>query len=150
MIANTTEKKDLQRLERSVIMLVTLLSGWMSAQGQAVIMNGNYYLTHNEAGTTVNTAATTTFDPATCLWAYASRNYIRTANSSGAAINNNNNYLQYTSLSLGTDWGNWYRGGNGEYIYNRTGNTYSRRYHYPTLSNTTWGWAYNQTSQNDL
>ncbi len=143
-----TKKVTKEFFVRYMIMLLLLLAGVMTAQGQAVIMNGNYFLTHNEAGTTVNTAATTTFNPATCLWAYASRDYIRTANSSGAAINNNNNYLQYTSLSLGTDWGNWYRGGDEEYIYHRTGGTYSRRYHYPTLSNTTWGWAYNQTSQN--
>lgn len=138
MIANTTEKKDLQRLERSVIMLVTLLSGWMSAQGQAVIMNGNYYLTHNEAGTTVNTAATTTFNPATCLWAYASRDYIRTANSSGEAINNNNNYLQYTSLSLGTDWGNWYRGDNNEAIRARVSSGWTNTNYYLRLNGTTW------------
>ena len=148
MTTKTTTSRDWRRLVRSVIMMTVLLCAALPANGQAVIMNGNYYLTHNEAGTSVNSAATNTFNPATCLWAYASRDYIRTANSSGAAINNNNNYLQYTSLSLGTDWGNWYRGGDEEYIYHRTGGTYSRRYHYPTLSNTTWGWAYNQTSQN--
>ena len=132
---------------KRLLLILALIVGCLPVMGQAVIMNGNYFLTHNDAGTTVNTAATTTFNPATCLWDYASRDYIRTANSSGEAINNNNNYLQYTSLSLGTDWGNWYRGGDEEYIYHRTGGTYSRRYHYPTLSGTTWGWAYNQTSQ---
>ena len=135
------------QLTRTIILTAMLLLGGMTAKAQAVIMNGNYFLTHDEAGTDINTTATNEFDPATCLWVYASRDYIRTANSEGNAINNNNNYLQYTSLSLGTDWGNWYRGGNNEYIYNRTGNSGNRRYHYPTLSGTTWGWAYNQTSQ---
>ncbi len=137
-----------KHLIRSILFVAFLLGASLPARGQAVIMNGDYYLTHNEAGTTVNATATTTFNPATCLWDYARRDYIRTANSSGEAINNNNNYLQYDELSLGTDWGNWYRGNDEEYIYHRTGGTYSRRYHYPTRSNTTWGWEYNQTSQN--
>ena len=137
-----------KHLIRSILFVALLLGASLPARGQAVIMNGDYYLTHNEAGTTVNATATTTFNPATCLWDYARRDYIRTANSSGEAINNNNNYLQYDELSLGTDWGNWYRGNDEEYIYHRTGGTYSRRYHYPTRSNTTWGWEYNQTSQN--
>ena len=107
------------------------------AWGQAVIMNGNYFLTHNEAGTSVNSAATTSFNPATCLWVYASRDYIRTANSEGNAIANNNNYLQYSSLSLGSDWGNWYRGNNNEDIYYREYN-WGWTYYYLQRNNTTW------------
>ena len=144
---NSEIHKSCTHLTRLAALLLVMI-GAQSVWGQAVIMNGDYFLTHNEAGTSVNTAATTTFNPTTCLWAYASRDYIRTADSNGNAINNNNNYLQYTSLSLGIDWGDWYRGGYGEeYIYHRTGNTGNRRYHYPQLNNTTWGWAYNQTSQ---
>lgn len=119
------------------ILLATLMCCVMTAQGQAVIMNGDYYLTHNEAGTTVNTEATTTFNPATCLWAYASRDYIRTANSSGEAINNNNNYLQNsTTVSLGTDWGDFYRGNNNENIRYRAG--YLNTSYYLRLNGTTW------------
>ena len=94
-------------MRKYLLMAALLLAGVITAHGQAVIMNGDYYLTHNEAGTTVNTEATTTFNPATCLWAFAQNDYIRTANSNGNAININNNYLQYTSLSLGADFGNW-------------------------------------------
>ena len=135
---------------RFMLLLAAMLLGGVPAMGQVVIMNGNYFLTHNEAGTSVNSAATTSFNPNTCLWAFAQDDYVRTANSSGTAISNDNNYLQYTSLSLGTDWGNWYRArSNGTTAFrHRTGGTMSRRYHYPTLSGSTWGWAYNQTSDN--
>ena len=128
----------LKRLTMLGAMMAAMMAA-LPAMGQAVIMNGNYYLTHNEDGTSVNTTATTTFDPATCLWAYASRDYIRTANSSGEAINNNNNYLQYTSVSLGTDWGNWRRGGNEEGIHYRTGSNWTGyTYYYLRLNGTTW------------
>ncbi|MBO7488956.1 MAG: chitobiase/beta-hexosaminidase C-terminal domain-containing protein [Bacteroidales bacterium] len=129
-----------------LMLLATLMCCVMTAQGQAVIMNGDYYLTHNEAGTTVNTEATTTFNPATCLWVYASRDYIRTANSAGTAIANNNNYLQYASLSLGSDWGNWYRGNNNENIYHRVLN-WGYTYYYLRLDGTTW--QINSTNSNN-
>ena len=138
----------LRRISTKFLFTLALLQMGATVWGQAVIMNGDYFLTHNEAGTAVNATATTTFNPSTCLWVYASRDYIRTADSNGNAINNNNNYLQYDELSLGTDWGNWYRGDDNESIYHRTESWGNRRYHYPTRSNTTWGWAYNQTSQN--
>ncbi len=127
-------------IRKYLLMAALMLGGVITAQGQgAVIMSGDYYLTHNDAGTTVNTAATNTFNPATCLWAYARRDYIRTANSSGEAINNNNNYLQYTSVSLGTDWGNWRRGDNEEGIYYRTGSNWQGyTYYYLRLNGTTW------------
>ena len=126
-------------LRRMALMsLFALLTGAQLAWGQAVIMNGNYFLTHNEAGTTVNAAATTTFNPATCLWDYASRDYIRTANSDGEAINSNNNYLQYTSISLGSDWGNWYRGNNNENIRARVQSGWTNTNYYLRLNNTTW------------
>ena len=138
----------LRRISTKFLFTLALLQMGATVWGQAVIMNGNYFLTHNEAGTAVNATATTTFNPSTCLWVFNQDDYIRTADSNGNAINNNNNYLQYDELSLGTDWGNWYSGDDNEVIYHRTGGTFSRRYHYPTRSNTTWGWAYNQTSQN--
>lgn len=126
-------------LRRMALMsLFALLTGAQLAWGQAVIMNGNYFLTHNEAGTTVNAAATTTFNPATCLWDYARRDYIRTANSDGEAINSNNNYLQYTSISLGSDWGNWYRGNNNENIRARVQSGWTNTNYYLRLNNTTW------------
>ena len=129
--------------------LLMVLGSVMPANGQAVIMNGNYFLTHNEAGTSVETTATDDFNPTTCLWVFAQDDYIRTANSNGTAITTiSNNYLQYTSLSLGTDWGNWYRARSDGYIYHRTGNnSNNRRYHYPTLSGINWSWISNSTSQ---
>ena len=42
---------------RYLMILALLFGAGSAAWAQAVIMNGNYYLTHNEAGTTVNTAA---------------------------------------------------------------------------------------------
>ncbi|MBP5327360.1 MAG: chitobiase/beta-hexosaminidase C-terminal domain-containing protein, partial [Bacteroidales bacterium] len=122
---------------RYLMILALLFGAGGAAWAQAVIMNGDNYLTHNEAGATVNATATTTFNPATCLWAYASRDYIRTANSSGEAINNNNNYLQNsTTVSLGTDWGNFYRGNNNENIRYRAGITNTS--YYLRLNGTTW------------
>ena len=91
--------KNAKRLLTKCITLLLLLTTGMTAMGQAVIMNGNYFLTHSEDGTSVNSEATTSFNPATCLWAYARRDYIRTANSNGQAITTtDNNYLQYSSL----------------------------------------------------
>lgn len=105
--------------------------------GQAVIMNGDYFLTHNEAGTAVNVTATTTFNPSTCLWVFNQDDYIRTANSNGVAINNNNNYLQYSSLTLGGNGFNWYCARNNTEVYHRTGNIW-RTYYYLRLNGTTW------------
>ena len=141
---NNTEWR---RLGRSVLLAALLLGGSLPARGQAVIMNGDYFLTHNEAGTTVNATATTTFNPATCLWDYARRDYIRTANSSGEAINNNNNYLQYTSVSLGTDWGDWYRGNDNEAIRARTTTGWTTTNYYLRLNGTTW--QFSSTNSNN-
>lgn len=125
----------LRRISTKFLFTLALLQMGATVWGQAVIMNGDYFLTHNEAGTAVNATATTTFNPSTCLWAYARRDYIRTADSNGNAINNNNNYLQYDDLSLGTDWGNWRRGDNEEGIHYRD-RFYT--YYYLRLNGTTW------------
>ncbi len=134
-------------LRRVMILGVLAICTHLSILAQSVIMNGNYFLTHNEAGTSVNTAATTTFNPATCLWVFAEDDYIRTADSDGNAINRNDNYLQYTSLSLGTDWGNWYNAADGNSVYHRTGNYWNRTYYYLRLNSTTW--QINSTNSNN-
>ena len=144
----TKDKNNWRRLGRGVALLAALLTGWTSAQGQAVIMSGNYYLTHNEAGTSVNSAATTSFNPATCLWHYVRRDYIRTANSEGVAITStNSNYLQYTSVSLGTDWGDWYRGDDEEIIRARVSSGWTNTNYYLRLNGTTW--QLNSTNSNN-
>lgn len=141
-----SKTNSLKRLTMLGAMMAAMMAA-LPAMGQAVIMNGNYYLTHNEDGTSINTTATTTFNPATCLWAYARRDYIRTANSSGEAINNNNNYLQYTSVSLGTDWGDWYRGNNNEAIRARITTGWTTTNYYLRLNGTTW--QFSSTNSNN-
>ena len=129
-------------------LLAMMMLGAGGAQAQSVIMNGNYFLTHNEAGTAVNPTATTTFNPATCLWVFAQDNYIRTANSSGAAITStNNNYLQYSSLALGVNNFNWYNATAGSEVYHRTGNVWNRTYYYLRRNGTTW--QINSTDSNN-
>ena len=143
-----SKNKVMKRIFVRYLMIIALLvggTGTAIGQTTAVIMNGNYFLTHNEAGSSVNSAATTSFNPATCLWVYARRDYIRTADSDGNAISNNNNYLQYSSLSLGSDWGNWYRGNSGENIYHRVYNLVYT-YYYLRRDNTTW--QINSTNSN--
>ena len=123
---------------RRLTLLVTLLMTFaLGARAQSVIMSGNNYLTHNEAGTSVNATATTTFNPSTCLWFFEQDNYIRTADKNGDAITANNNYLQYTSLTLGNDGFNWYRARNNQNIYHRTGNR-NYTYYYLRLNGTNW------------
>ena len=84
-------------LRRMALMsLFALLTGAQLAWGQAVIMNGNYFLTHNEEGTAVNAAATTTFNPNTCLW-YVNNRYIQTANSNGDYFDGSQYYARYNN-----------------------------------------------------
>lgn len=127
----------LRRISTKFLFTLALLQMGATVWGQAVIMNGNYFLTHNEAGTAVNATATTTFNPSTCLWVFNEGDYIRTANSNGVAINNNNNYLQYSSLTLGENGFNWYSARNNTKVYHRTGNIW-RTYYYLRLNGTTW------------
>lgn len=127
----------LRRISTKFLFTLALLQMGATVWGQAVIMNGDYFLTHNEAGTAVNATATTTFNPSTCLWVFNQDDYIRTANSNGVAINNNNNYLQYSSLTLGGNGFNWYRARNNTEVYHRTG-TIWRTYYYLRLNGTTW------------
>ena len=132
-----TKWNQFHTLLLNTAVLLLLFLGSTGARAQAVIMNGNYYLTHNTAGTAVNATATTTFNPATCLWYYSENNYIRPANNNGAAINANNNYLQYSSLTLGNNNFDWYNASNGSTVYHVTG-LIRRTYYYLRRNNTTW------------
>lgn len=102
-------------------------------------MSGDYFLTHDVEGTSVNAEGTTNFDPATCLWQFAQDDYIRPADNNGDAITSNNNYLQYTSLTLGYNGFDWYSARNNENIYHRTGySSYNRTYYYLRLNEANW------------
>ena len=126
----TRRTRRMPLLRQLVLLAVLLAAGTLTAAAQSVIMSGNYYLTHNAAGTTVNTAATTTFNPATCLW-YVNNRRIRTADINGDYIDGNT-YLQYTSLTLGTSV-QWNRAQNNGYSVRGTNNNY-----YLRLNGTTW------------
>ena len=112
-------------------------------------MSGDYFLTHNVEGTSVNAAGTTTFNPATCLWQFAQDNYIRPSDNNGDAIATNNNYLQYTSLALGNDGFNWHRARNNQNIYHRTGNR-NYTYYYLRLNGTNWQISNNNSNNGKL
>ena len=137
---------NLKQLCKTLVLTGMLLLCGVTAKAQAVIMYNGYYLTHNAAGTSVNTAATNSFNPETCLWVFAQDDYIRTANSSGTAINVNNNYLQYTGITLGADGFNWYRARNNNAVRHRTGNIITTNY-YLRLNGTTW--QINNTNSNN-
>ena len=137
-----TAQSPLRRLTLLVTLLMTFALG---ARAQSVIMSGDYFLTHNEAGTSVNATATTTFNPATCLWYVNDRN-IRTADSDGNAFSGNN-YLQRNSLTLGSS-SQWSQAQDGSTVYYRQwsmmgGNTY----YYLRLNGTTW--QINSTNSNN-
>lgn len=112
-------------------------------------MSGDYFLTHDVEGTDVNDAGTTTFNRATCLWQFAQDDYIRPADNNGDAITSNNNYLQYTSLTLGYNGFDWYRARNNQNIYHRTG-TYPRTYYYLRLNGTNWQISNNNSNNGKL
>ena len=143
-IATATQRTQRTTLLRQLAVLAVMLILGGTATGQSVIMNGNYFLTHSEDGTTVSTEATTTFNPATCLWYVDNNRYIQTANSDGEAFSGNN-YLQNGSLALGNA-SQWYQASNGYTLCNRTGGYGNRRYHYPAISSSGWVWTSNQTS----
>ena len=138
---------NLKQLGKTLLLTGMLLLCGVSAKAQAVIMYNSYYLTHDIAGTSVNPAATNSFNPETCLWVYAQNNYIRTANSSGTAITANNNYLQYTGITLGANGFDWYNAQNNSNVYHRTGGFLNRTYHYLRLNGTTW--QINSTNSNN-
>lgn len=126
------------KIRNFLLLAAMLLAGTLTAQGQAVIMNGNYYLTHNEAGTSVNTAATNTFNPATCLW-NINNQYIRTADSNGNAFDGNN-YLQASqnSVSLGGS-SQWQQAADKQTLISaRTGGWWGYTYYCLRLNNSTW------------
>ena len=138
-------------LHRLTLLVTLLMTFALGARAQSVIMSGDYFLTHNVEGTSVNAAGTTTFNPATCLWQFAQDNYIRPSDNNGDAIATNNNYLQYTSLTLGNDGFNWYRARNNESIYHRTGtSSYNRTYYYLRLNGTNWQISNNNSNNGKL
>ncbi len=114
--------------KRYFLVLFLALAG-MTAKGQTVIMNGDYYLTHNDTGTTVSTTAATGFNPNTCIWNINDRR-IRTADSNGSVFDLTNNYLQTGSVSLGNSV-QWRTAANG-------GNLEATRNNYLNRNNTTW------------
>lgn len=124
----------LRRISTKFLFTLALLQMGATVWGQAVIMNGNYFLTHNEAGTAVNATATTTFNPNTCLW-YVNNRYIQTADSNGDNFDGNS-YLQRTSLSIGGS-SRWTQASNGNTIYYSTGG-WGATYYYLRLNGTTW------------
>lgn len=129
---------------RRLTLLVTLLMTFaLGAKAQSVIMSGDYFLTHNVEGTSVNAAGTTTFNPATCLWYVDNRN-IRTANSNGQAFNGNN-YLQRNNLSIGSG-SQWSQAQNGSTIYYSQRIGMSTTTYYLRLNGTTW--QVNSTNSN--
>ena len=130
-----------------MLLLTALLAASLPAQAQQVIMSGDYFLTHSADGYTLNAAATTEFNPNTCIW-YVYDRRIRTANSSGTAYEGSS-YLQRDNFSLGGS-SRWGQASNGNTVYY---NNYYNNY-YLRLNGTTWqvnnnnsnnGYVYNVT-----
>lgn len=101
----------------------------LPTMAQSVIMSGNYYLVHNDAGTSVSTTATDEFNPSTCIW-YINNRTIRPADVNGTAINVNNNYLRTGGITLGASQ-QWTTAQNGSTL--RANNQ-----NYLRLNGTTW------------
>ena len=142
MIYDTTRQcktsSQFLRFCSQAIFVLALLMTSISAWGQAVIMNGNYFLTHNEAGNAVNSAVTSTFNPATCLW-YINNRYIRTADSDGNSIGGNNNYLQasQSGLSLGSS-SQWQQAEINQNLISQQTGWLRITYYYLRHDNTNW------------
>lgn len=122
--------------------LLLLLIATLPVHSQSVIMSGDNFLTHNEAGTSVSATATTVFNPNTCFWSISNDRRIRPANSSGSVINVNNNYLQTRqgAISLGGT-AQWYTAAsNGGNLRTTRNGPYLR------LNGTTW--EISNTNQN--
>ena len=122
-------------LRRVIVLGILAICTHHSILAQSVIMNGNYFLTHNEAGDQINATATQTFNPSTCLW-YVNNKTIRTAGSDGNAFEGNN-YIQRNSFSLGSS-SEWTRATNNNTVYYSTSSWFSTTYYYLRLNNTTW------------
>ncbi len=138
-------------MKRITVLLALIVSFAFGARAQSVIMSGDYFLTHNVEGTSVIATGTTTFNPATCLWQFAQNDYIRPADNNGSAITSNNNYLQYTSLTLGNNGFDWYSARYNQNIYHRTGNSsYNRTYYYLRLNGTNWQISNNNSNNGKL
>ena len=135
-------------LKRAIVLAGLILAGLAPAWAQDlyVIHNGDNYLSHNATSGAVNTASTTTFDPATCFWTI-SGSYLRPVNSSGTVLgglylrprSGNNNYSLNTSTS--TNYASWNGlSDGGQPYYNR----------YLRLNGTTWQVAYTNSNRGTL
>ncbi len=91
-------------MRKYLLMAALMLAGVITAQGQAVIVYGDYYLKHGTDGHSVEGTSSTGFDPSTCLW-YINNRTIKTANANGEAFAGNY-FLQTGSVSLGNS-ANW-------------------------------------------
>jgi hypothetical protein len=91
-------------MRKYLLMAALMLASVITAQGQAVIVYGDYYLKHGTDGHSVEVASSTGFDPSTCLW-YINNRTIKTANANGEAFAGNY-FLQTGSVSLGNS-ANW-------------------------------------------
>lgn len=124
-IANPSQRMQRTPLLRQLIVLAVMLTGMAGiAKAQSVIVNGNYYLKHGTDGHSVQTAASTGFDPSTCLW-YVSGSTIKTADANGEAFSGNY-FLQTESVSLGNSV-NWYTAPSNGNNLRATNNNYLRR-----------------------
>ena len=143
MSACNFARNSASNFRRIAVLLVLLLSFALGAKAQSVIMSGDYFLTHNNDGTSVNAAGTTTFNPATCLW-YVNNRYIRTADSDGNAFSGNN-YLQRNSLTLGSS-SRWSQAQDGSTVYYSEWSMMGSTNYYLRLEGTTW--VVNSTNRN--
>ena len=143
MSARNFARNSANNFRRIAVLLVLLLSFAFGARAQSVIMSGDYFLTHNNDGTSVNAAGTTTFNPATCLW-YVNNRYIRTADSDGNAFSGNN-YLQRNSLTLGSS-SRWSQAQDGSTVYYSERSMMGSTNYYLRLEGTTW--VVNSTNRN--
>ena len=135
-------------LKRAIVLAGLILAGLAPAWAQDlyVIHNGNNYLSHNATSGAVNTASTTTFDPATCFWTI-SGSYLRPVNSSGTVLGSL--YLRprsgYNTYSLNTSTSTYYADWNG---LSDGGQPYYNRY--LRLNGTTWQVANTNSNRGTL
>ena len=135
-----TTKNGLRGLMlRSMALLLLLLGASLSAMGQAyVIVHDDYYLKHGTDGHSVETTASTGFDPRSCIW-YVNNRTIKTANESGTAFSGNY-FLQTGSVSLGNST-NWNTAPSNGANLRATTINYLRR------NNTTWQITYTNSNR---
>lgn len=122
--------------------LLLFLIATLPAQSQVVIMNGNTFLAHNDAGDGfTNPNATTTFNPKTCLWV-VNNSQIRCADENG---NGKGRYLRTnTPINLDNNASTWGSVTDGTISYTSSGKTYYLRY-----TNNSWTIARNGSTSNN-